>query len=166
MLSNKDRQSLNLVVTKLRPLLGENLPTLVTNVIQDSIAIIEAVSGSLPQKLSDHFCLEEFLASPTAVKNNITLNPSATAYYNLSKLVTTVLEPARLELGKPIYVSSGYRSQSLNRLVGGVATSYHLEGRAADVSTANGFHKTLFNILSKLPHVELIDYGNFIHVAL
>lgn len=165
-LSNKQSRSLVQAVSKLRQVIDDDLAPGTRCVVQDVIASLESLCGSSPQRLSEHFTLEEFLASPTAVKHNITLTPSTVAYANIVKLVSRVLEPARLELGKPIYVSSGYRSESLNRLVGGVPTSYHLYGRAADVSTASGYHKTLFEILARLPHVELIDYKTFIHVAL
>ena len=35
--------------------------------------------------------------------------------------------------GLPIYINSGYRSPAVNRAVGGVATSNHLTGCAADI---------------------------------
>ena len=35
--------------------------------------------------------------------------------------------------GLPIYINSGYRSVAVNRAVGGVATSNHLTGCAADI---------------------------------
>lgn len=146
--------------------MDDDLSPGVRSIVQDVIAQVETLSGTLPEKIGTYFTLQEFLTSPTAVKHGLTLNPSGPIYANICNLVARVLDPARRDLGRPIYVSSGYRSQALNRLVGGVPTSYHLTGRAADVSTAPGYHQTLFNILSELPHVELIDYKTFIHVAL
>ena len=50
----------------------------------------------------------------------------------LLALVEKVLDPLREALGEPIRITSGYRSPELNRLVGGVPTSQHLKGEAAD----------------------------------
>lgn len=166
MIDKKTNLALSKVVSDLRQVLQEDLSPGVRTVLENSVASITKCCGSLPEQISDHFTLVEFLTSPTAVKHGLTLSPTGPVYANICNLVNRVLEPARRELGKPIYISSGYRSQALNRLVGGVPTSYHLQGRAADISTAQGFHSTLFNILSELPHVELIDYKTFIHVAL
>ena len=48
-----------------------------------------------------------------------------------------VLDPLREAFGAPIYVNSGYRCAALNVLVGGVATSQHLRGEAADVTAGS-----------------------------
>ena len=48
-------------------------------------------------------------------------------------LCREVLEPLRQHVGKPIRISSGYRCPALNKAVGGVATSQHLTGEAADI---------------------------------
>lgn len=39
----------------------------------------------------------------------------------------------RAAFGKPILVTSGYRSPEHNRAVGGVENSYHVQGLAADI---------------------------------
>ena len=130
------------------------------------ISVLSSLVDSKPLKITEHFTVEEFLASPTAVRHNLTLTPNPRVFSNLTNLCVHVLEPARCKLGKPIIVTSGYRSQSLNRLVGGSPTSFHLSGRAADIVAPSGEHNRLFNILAELPHVELIDYKTFIHVAL
>lgn len=166
MLSNKQTLSILQNVSKLKQVVEADLAPGARAVVTDVIASLESLLGGKPTRLTDHFTLEEFLASVTAVKHNLTLKPNGVVFANLKNLCERVLEPARLELGQPIYVSSGYRSDPLNRLVGGVPTSHHLTGRAADVTTSFGKHDKLFEILSALPHVELIDYKTFIHVAL
>ena len=116
-----------------------------------------------------YFTIEELSRSATALRHRIDNTPSADAVSNLRKLVTEVLDPAREQLGIPITVNSGYRCRKLNAAVGGARRSYHLQGRAADITTRsrNG-NQRLWEILSKLPHTELIweQDGVWIHVAL
>ena len=103
-----------------------------------------------------HFTIEELTRSATADLHGIDNSPSQESTANMRRLVETVLDPARERLGKPIYVNSGYRCPELNRKVGGVANSYHLQGRAADLDTRTGDNRRLYEILRQLPHTELI----------
>jgi hypothetical protein len=57
---------------------------------------------------------------------------------NLERLVLDVLEPARVGLGVPIIVTSGYRPPAKNAAVGGVAQSDHQTGKAADLQARTG----------------------------
>ena len=52
---------------------------------------------------------------------------------NIEALVENVLDPAREQLGRPIYVTSGFRCPFYNDVVGGVKNSQHLVGQAADI---------------------------------
>ncbi|MBQ9654955.1 MAG: peptidase M15 [Prevotella sp.] len=84
------------------------------------------------EKLSEHFTLREFVVSRTAMVNNIDNTPTEEAVERLRQLCTHVLEPLRRRFGV-IRVTSGYRCQELNRLVGGASNSQHLLGEAADL---------------------------------
>lgn len=92
-----------------------------------------------------YFKLEEFVRSETASKFNIDNTPDKYAISNLDKLVKNVLDPMRESFGGPIKVTSGYRSYLLNKMVGGVKTSQHMSGKAADIvpigKTFNDFLK-------------------------
>ncbi|MCM1356621.1 MAG: D-Ala-D-Ala carboxypeptidase family metallohydrolase [Staphylococcus sp.] len=165
-LTNTERFALRRCITLLNSAITNPYSSDSSSVFDEVINVLESLSDSKPNCLTDHFNLDEFLASPTAVKNNLTLSPNQNIYNNLLNLCSKVLEPARLKIGGPIIVTSGYRSQALNRLVGGASNSYHLYGRAADIVAPFGKHNELYNILSALPHVELLDYNTFIHVAL
>ena len=44
------------------------------------------------------------------------------------------LERLRASYGKPMPITSGYRSEAHNRAVGGAPNSLHLKGRAVDIS--------------------------------
>ena len=63
-----------------------------------------------------HFTIKELSHSDTALAKGIDNFPTAEAISNLTKLVDNVLDPLREKYGKPIRVSSGYRSAILNHL--------------------------------------------------
>ena len=91
-------------------------------------------------KLSPHFSLSEFESSATATAKGIdnTLKHSDVDHSriidNLRALCLEVLEPLRRHLDRPVVISSGYRCKKLNQLVGGVRTSQHMTGEAADIA--------------------------------
>lgn len=92
-------------------------------------------------QLSKHFKLSEFIRSATATAKKIDNTPSLEVVSNLQQLCIHVLEPLREHFNCPITISSGYRCPALNKAVGGVATSQHMTGEAADIhlpSTAIG----------------------------
>lgn len=75
----------------------------------------------------------ELTSSVSARRNNIDNTPTdEKVLHNLHELLP-ILNSVRAEYGKPIRVTSGYRCPQLNKLVGGVPTSAHLQGLAADV---------------------------------
>ena len=79
-------------------------------------------------RLSAHFLLREFLNLGKYPDNKPTLQDVVNMTYGCHLL----LEPAREQIG-PILISSGYRNSRVNRLVGGVPSSQHLIGQAADI---------------------------------
>lgn len=102
-----------------------------------------------------YFTLEELFHSDKAVsmgldndpRNILSVENSEIIITNITRLVVEVLDPARELLGKPISVSSGYRSEKLNKAVGGANTSQHLLGEAADITCYN--NKYLFDIIKQ-----------------
>ena len=83
-----------------------------------------------------HFTISELLYSAKHWKR-IWNKTTPEVEQNLTALVSAVLDPLREKWGKPITVTSGYRCAELNRAVGGVATSQHLKGEAADICAEN-----------------------------
>lgn len=81
--------------------------------------------------LSPHFSLAEFTQSQTASRLELDNTPSADALVNLVALAAG-LEQVREMLGKPITITSGYRSPLVNTAVGSKSTSQHTKGEAAD----------------------------------
>ena len=98
---------------------------------------MSAVSINKKEKLTEHFTLGELCKTSYKTKDgNI---PSHVAIENL-KRVCRWLEMLRSEWNKrygdgddPIIINSGYRSWEVNKKAGGVATSNHLAGCAADI---------------------------------
>lgn len=83
---------------------------------------------------SEHFTIEELCRSQVAVCLGIDNEPRREDIIaNLKRLAFHTLEAVRiLNDNKPITITSGYRCKELNRAVGGVATSQHQNGCAAD----------------------------------
>ena len=90
----------------------------------------EIVQLNSIMKLSEHFTLGELTKSGSHPEvYNI---PSHEVIANL-KRVCGWLEVLRERYGAPIIINSGYRSLLLNKKIGGVPTSNHLTGCAADI---------------------------------
>lgn len=107
-------------------------------------------------KLTEHFSLEELTRSDFA--NEHELNNTASEYVekNLMMLCALILEPLRIALNRPIIINSGYRSIEVNAGVGGVPSSHHLIGLAADIH----FHsetelKEMLSVLKRNKHLDL-----------
>jgi hypothetical protein len=88
------------------------------------------------EQLSKHFTLWEMMRSGTAVRMNIKNVPDEQEKEALRQLCQHVLEPLRCRYGA-IIITSGYRCLRLNRAVGGVPTSQHMRGEAADIFIPN-----------------------------
>lgn len=83
-------------------------------------------------KLSPHFTLAELTASTKARERGIDNTPPPELIPRMM-LLAELLERVRTELAAPITVTSGYRCQKLNMAVGGVTSSDHTQGHAADI---------------------------------
>ena len=82
--------------------------------------------------LSPNFHLSEFVKSQEASRRGIANKPGEAEIAALRLLCHKVLEPVRAHFGKPVVVSSGYRSPAVNRAIGGARNSQHVTGEAAD----------------------------------
>jgi zinc D-Ala-D-Ala carboxypeptidase len=87
--------------------------------------------------MSKNFSLAEMVASDTARRKGIDNTPSLEVVSHLDEFCDNLLQPLRDAWGAPINVTSGYRCHKLNQVVGGVATSAHLRGYAADLQISN-----------------------------
>lgn len=84
-----------------------------------------------------YFSYSEFFKSDVAEKHQVENIPDDAqlpqVLGNIKALVLNVLDPLRAMIARPIIITSGYRSQRVNELVGGSKTSQHLLGKAADI---------------------------------
>lgn len=114
--------------------------------------------------LSKNFTLKELTKTNTGLPNN----PSDIEIERLRLLCEKVLQPLRDVFGAPIIVNSGYRSPAVNKAVGGVPTSQHMKGEAADITAGSKErNKQLFEILKTMVTDQTIDEQNYtwIHVS-
>ena len=111
-------------------------------------------------KLSPHFTLAELTASNKAAQLKIDNTPPPELLPRLI-LLAELLERIRTALGTPVIVTSGYRSPVLNRAVGGVTSSDHTQGHAADIVAPT--YGTPAQVAAKLaPLVSVLGIGQII----
>ena len=84
-------------------------------------------------KLSDNLSLAEAIKSVTALRNGIANTPTVEHLIALKEVAKNIFQPCRNHFGKPLAVTSGYRSEELNDLIGGSKKSQHSKGEALDL---------------------------------
>lgn len=84
-------------------------------------------------QISKHFSLAELTKSSTASRKNIDNTPDAEQIENLKAICENILEPLREYYeGRPIMITSGFRSKALSEAIGSSANSQHCKGEAID----------------------------------
>ena len=136
----------------------------------------DGIRGPFKEIVMKHFTLSEFTRSYAAQINGIKNEPSESQIRNIECLCALILDPLQECLGHPIYITSGFRTQRLNRIVGGSTTSAHMEGLAADFKVGDKEYLLdwAWCLLKSINHPyrkhidQCIYYRNkgFIHVAL
>ncbi|MFX1725351.1 D-Ala-D-Ala carboxypeptidase family metallohydrolase [Stenotrophomonas sp. AS1] len=108
------------------------------------------------------------LAELTVTDQNMPNVPNEAEVASLRSLAEMILQPLRDALGKPVRVNSAFRSEAVNRAVGGTATSQHRLGQAADIHVPG---MTSVEVAKKivalgLPFDQLIEeFGSWVHVS-
>ena len=114
-----------------------------------------------------NFTFNELIKTDTGLDN---MPNDMNVIKNLCRLAD-FLQTIRNELHLPIIINSAYRSKEVNEAVGGVSSSYHVKGLAADIKCAD-MDKLLAVLHSHLMDIDqLIIYFNknsqlFYHVGL
>lgn len=122
-----------------------------------------------------YFTFKEFTRSATADRLGIDNQPEhygeRYVYGRIELLVVRLLDPIREFVAEPIYVNSGYRSQELNKAVGGVDYSQHRRGQAADIRigsiTGHLLTDLFWEISDRFDFDQMIYYRKegFIHIS-
>lgn len=116
--------------------------------------------------LSKNFDWKEFTKSDTASRLHI--NNEITDWSvrdNIKALVENLLQPLRDAWGGPIFINSGYRCPELNKAVGGVETSQHVLGCAADCGCTDPYAMAKLVLRMKLPFDQMGIYASFVHLS-
>ena len=116
----------------------------------------------LSTRLTEHFKFSEFLVSESANRAGIKNYPIKNEELNNILFLAKKAELIRNILGNhPIVITSGYRSDKVNKLVGGSKTSSHMLGLAMDF-TCPGYG-TITQIIATLrKHVDTLNYDQII----
>lgn len=118
--------------------------------------------------LSENFTLAEMTTSQEAVRAGLKNAPNAQQVAALRALCETVLQPLRDRIGRPLVVSSGFRSVTLNRRIGGSATSQHCKGEAADIMVPGMEVGDVVELIRAmhLPFDQVIDeFSRWVHCS-
>lgn len=117
-------------------------------------------------KISKNFTWKEFTKSDVALRHHI-MNEIIDwdVRDNIIELVQNVLQPLRDEYGKPMFINSGYRCPELNEKVGGVATSQHVKGQAADVGCSDPLALARLAKKMRIDYDQMGVYPTFVHFS-
>lgn len=119
-------------------------------------------------QLTKHFKFSEFVYSKVADREGIRNVPDHLQYRNLLELAHELERVREVCSAEALIITSGFRSQALNRAVGGVKGSAHCEGHAVDFYCVGELtvhecyriiKSTIFN------YDQLILYPDFIHIS-
>ena len=108
-------------------------------------------------QLSEHLSLAEVISSDSAKRRGISNMPTPAHIENFKLLAENIFEPIRKHFGNPIHISSGYRSDALNKAIGGSKTSQHCTGEAIDIDMDGSAH----GITNKMIFDYIKDNLNF-----
>ncbi len=84
-------------------------------------------------RISEHISLIEATKSVTAIRLGIANIPNVDTQVKMGKVAVSCFEPVRVYFGKPIGISSFFRTLELNVAVCGSASSQHVKGEAIDI---------------------------------
>lgn len=116
--------------------------------------------------ISKDFSYREFERSEVAdVKHICNVITSFGVRDSILALTENVLQPLRDAWGKPLKVNSGYRCKALNAAVGGVPTSQHVKGEAADIAAGDPVKLARLAVKLGLPFDQMILYPTFVHFS-
>ena len=96
-------------------------------------------------RISKHISYKEAVHSNTAKRRGIENKPNEDQLYNMAKVAHNIFEPLRLYVGGAIKINSFFRSEELNKAIGGSSKSQHCQGCALDIDDMYG-HKSNYEM--------------------
>ena len=114
--------------------------------------------------MTPHFTLAELTHTDHRSLHN---TPNAAELANLQRLAE-FLEVVKTTLGgKPIMISSAFRSKAVNDAVGSKDSSQHRQGLAADFRVPGMAPDAVVRALLKLPYDQIIrEYDAWTHISI
>ena len=111
-------------------------------------------------RISKHISYKEAVHSNTAKRRGIDNTPNEEQLYNMTKVAHNIFEPLRLYVGGAIKINSFFRSEELNKAIGGSSKSQHCQGCAIDIDDIYG-HKTNYEMFEYIR--ENLDFDQLIY---
>ena len=119
--------------------------------------------------LSPNFALSEFTESQTAARLGLDNDPPVDMYGTLKATARCMEDVRDLLGGKPVLVSSAYRSPEVNKAVGGSVNSQHSKGEAVDFTCPK--FGTPREIVAKIKDSPLLwdqlilEFDRWVHIS-
>ena len=115
---------------------------------------VYSLSAEGEVKLSDHFKVREFACK------------DGTDPVFVSESLVGILEAIRLHFGAPVHINSTYRTPQHNAEEGGVKTSQHTYGLAADIRVDGHTPAEVYAVADSMlgEHGGVGIYDTFVHV--
>nr|DAR20639.1 MAG TPA: peptidase [Microviridae sp.] len=106
------------------------------------------------EKVGQHFKVREFACK------------DGTQVVFIDDYLVSILDILRNQVGKPVHITSGYRTPARNKAVGGAKYSYHMRGMAADIRVEGMTAKEIANKLNKIIPLGcgIIVYSTWVHI--
>ena len=119
--------------------------------------------------LSPNFSLTEFTDSQTAARMGIDNDPPVELVPVLKATARCMEDVRDLLGGKPILVSSAYRSPELNAAIGGSKNSQHMSGEAVDFTCPKfGTPEQIVRAIKDSPLLFdqcILEYYRWVHIS-
>ena len=99
--------------------------------------------------ISKNISYKDATHSTTAKRLGIDNTPNAEQMSNMRYVAENVFQPIREHFGVPIYVSSFYRSEALNKAIRGSSSSTHIKGEAMDLDA---------DVFGRINNAQIFNY--------
>ena len=99
--------------------------------------------------ISRNISYKEATHSTTAKRLGIDNTPNAEQMSNMRYVAENVFQPIREHFGVPIYISSFFRSEALNRAIQGSSSSTHIKGEAMDLDA---------DVFGRINNAQIFNY--------